>query len=80
MYYAYFIKSIAHDYFYKGHCADVDKRLKQHNSGSTVSIRPYLPFQIVYTEVFETEAEAIAREKYFKSSAGRRFLKNLLGP
>ena len=78
MWYAYVLKSVSFDYFYKGHCKDLEKRLQQHNSGMTKSIRPYLPFRIAYTENFETEAEAIVREKYFKSAAGRRFLKNKL--
>ncbi len=78
MFYAYVIKSLNHDFYYKGHCEDLDKRLKQHNSGMTESIRPYIPFSLVYTEEFNTRAEAIFREKYFKSSAGRRFLKNKL--
>ncbi len=75
MYFAYVLKSIQHDYFYKGHCNDLQKRLQQHNSGMTESIRPYIPFQIIYFEEFVTEKEAIQREKYFKTSAGRRFLK-----
>ena len=75
MYFAYVLKSIKHEYFYKGHCQDLEKRLAQHNSGMTVSIKPYIPFQLVYFEEFQTEIEAIAIEKYFKSSAGRRFLK-----
>ncbi|MBI1343256.1 MAG: GIY-YIG nuclease family protein [Terrimonas sp.] len=75
MYFAYVIKSIDHDYYYKGHCREIEKRLLQHNSGMTESIRPYIPFKIVYFETFDTEEEAIKREKYFKSSAGRRFLK-----
>ena len=78
MYYAYVLKSIEHNYFYKGHCENLNKRLLQHNSGITESIRPYIPFIIVYSEIFNTKAEAIAREKYFKSAAGRRFLKNTL--
>jgi putative endonuclease len=79
MYYAYVLKSIEHDYFYKGHCRDMALRLKQHNSGMTVSIRPYIPFQIIYYETFNTEQEAIVREKYFKSAAGRRFLNSKVG-
>jgi putative endonuclease len=46
----------------------------------TVSIRPYVPFEIVYFEEFETLSEAINREKYFKSSRGRQFLKKILHP
>jgi putative endonuclease len=42
----------------------------------TESIRPYIPFEMVYYESFDTQEEAVKREKYFKSSAGRRFLKN----
>ena len=75
MYFAYVIKSIEHDYLYKGHCQDLEKRIHQHNSGMTESIRPYIPFRLIYCEQFETEREAIEREKYFKSAAGRRFLK-----
>ncbi|MCC7402058.1 MAG: GIY-YIG nuclease family protein [Chitinophagaceae bacterium] len=78
MYFAYVLKSIHHDYYYKGHCEDLEKRLAQHNSGMTDSIRPYIPFKLVYSEQFQTREEAIAREKYFKSAAGRRFLKKML--
>ena len=44
----------------------------------TESIRPYTPFILMYSESFETEAEAIDREKYFKTAAGRRFIKKKL--
>jgi putative endonuclease len=80
VYYAYVLKSVDHDYYYKGHCQDLKKRLAEHNAGMTISNRPYLPFVIAYYESFLTEAEAIAREKYFKSAAGRRFLKKKLTP
>jgi len=79
MYFAYVIKSKVHNYFYKGHCKDLQKRLSQHNSGMTVSIRPYMPFEIVYFEEFETEKESIEREKFFKTSRGREFIRKILG-
>jgi putative endonuclease len=44
----------------------------------TESIRFYIPFAMVYFETFETREEAIMREKYFKTAAGRRFLKSKL--
>ena len=80
MFFAYVIKSRDHNYFYKGHCEDLHERLRQHNSGMTKSIKPYLPFELVYKEEFETRDEAIKREKYFKSAAGRRYLQNKLAP
>ena len=75
MFYAYVIRSIDFKYFYKGHCENLQQRLKQHNAGMTESIRKYIPFEIAYFETFSTRTEAIKREKYFKSAAGRRFLK-----
>jgi putative endonuclease len=78
MFYTYVLKSTIHNYYYKGHCQDLEKRILQHNAGMTESIRPYIPFELVYFETFITEIEAVAREKYFKSAAGRRFLKKKL--
>ena len=78
MFYAYVLKSQIKNYFYKGHCENIEKRLQQHNAGKTKSIRHAIPFKLVYFEEFETRQEAIKREKYFKSAAGRRFSKNKL--
>jgi putative endonuclease len=75
MFYAYVIKSLSHDYYYKGHCRDLYARLEQHNAGKTVSIKDKIPFEVVYFEAFDSLEEAINREKYFKTAAGRRYLK-----
>ncbi|HEX6848133.1 MAG TPA: GIY-YIG nuclease family protein [Chitinophagaceae bacterium] len=80
MFFAYVLKSLDHDFYYKGHCENLDERLIQHNSGMTESIRPYIPFILVYKEEFTTREEAIKRERYFKSAAGRRFLKKKSQP
>ncbi len=78
MFYAYVLKSINHDFHYKGHCENLEERLKQHNAGMTFSINPYIPFQIVYFEEYPTREEAIAQERYWKTAAGRRYLKNAM--
>jgi putative endonuclease len=78
MFYAYVLKSVEKDFHYKGHCNNLEVRLKQHNAGMTKSTKPFLPFVIAYYEEFLTEEEAIQREKYFKTAAGRRFLKTKL--
>jgi len=75
MFYAYVLKSIHHNYYYKGHCQNLKKRLREHNAGMTKSIKAYIPFQIAYFETFENMNEAISREKYFKSVAGRKSIK-----
>ena len=78
MYYAYVLKSKISDFYYKGHCQDIPLRLQQYNIGMTRSIRPYLPLELIYFEEFQTLDEAVLREKYFKTSAGRRYLRTKL--
>jgi len=80
MFYAYVVKSLNHDYYYKGHCQNITVRLQQHNSGMTKSLKPYLPVQLVYFETFQTAAEAVQREKYFKTAAGRKYLEKQMVP
>ncbi len=62
---------------YKGFTNNLVKRFRDHkskNGSRTTSMMNEL--KIVYTEEFENRKEARAREVYFKTSAGRRFLKN----
>ena len=75
MFYAYVLKSIAYDYYYKGHCENLNERLVEHNSRKTKSNKFYAPFILLYSEGFATREESILREKYFKTSAGRKFLR-----
>ncbi len=74
MFYAYVIQSEKDNSLYKGHCEDLELRLKQHNSGLTRSIKSKIPFKLIYSEAFVTREAAIQRERYFKSAAGRRYL------
>jgi len=77
MFYAYILKCITDGSLYKGHTDDLEKRLKQHNSGKSDYTSRKGSWKIVYYEEFITREEAIKREKYFKSAAGRRFIKKL---
>ena len=77
MYLSYVIYSKSHNRFYKGHCRNLKVRINEHNSGSTKSTKPFIPWIIYYFEEFKTENESIKREKYFKTAAGRRFLKKI---
>lgn len=77
MYFSYVIYSKSYDRFYKGHFRNLDIRINEHNSGRTKSTKSYIPWILYYFEEFETESEGIKREKYFKTAAGRRFLKKI---
>ncbi|HEV7449536.1 MAG TPA: GIY-YIG nuclease family protein [Candidatus Paceibacterota bacterium] len=65
---------------YKGVTSDLSRRLKDHSRGKTLTTSRMSELQVVYSEQFDTFTEARRREVYFKSAAGRRFLKKLLGP
>jgi len=60
---------------YVGHTSDITKRLIEHNSGKSISTRSKKPWRLVYQEEFQSRAEAMAREKYYKSQSGRIELK-----
>ena len=78
MFFVYIIKSSIDNRLYKGFTLDLQKRLKEHNLGKNRSTSPYKPWKVVYYEKVETRIEARNREKYFKSGAGREYLKNIL--
>ena len=61
--------------FYKGMPNDLKRRLTEHKSGKTITTSRMKNFTIVYTEEYEDFETARKRELYFKSAAGRRFLK-----
>ena len=77
-YYTYILRSQVDGRLYKGHASDIEKRLKEHNSGKTKSTKGYIPWEIVYYEEFETKGEAIEREKFFKTGFGREYIKSKL--
>ena len=74
MYTVYVLKD-ANGKFYKGVTNDLQRRLKEHCRGKTKTTRSMKNIKVVYTEKFNDFKEARAREVYFKTAAGRRFLK-----
>jgi putative endonuclease len=77
MYFVYVIQDQKGNY-YKGMTNDLDRRLKEHRAGYTSSTKYLTNLKIVYQEQFEDRNSARNREKYFKSAAGRKFLKKIL--
>ncbi len=63
--------------YYKGFTNNLERRYQQHLDGQGAKYTAmHKPVKIIYYEIFDTEQEAIAREKYFKSGSGREWLKN----
>ena len=73
--YTVYVLSDNDGHLYKGMTNDLERRLGEHRSGKTRSTRRMGEITVVYTELYQTMEEARVREKYFKTAAGRRFLK-----
>ena len=64
---------------YRGYTNDLEKRFQLHLSGKGAKYtRMHKPVKIAYFEEFELKGDAIKREMYFKSNAGREWLKETL--
>ena len=75
-FYVYVLESLQQSHkLYIGFTNNLEKRLKEHNQGASQSTQYYLPWKIIYCEACRDILDAKRREKYLKTSQGRRFLK-----
>lgn len=76
MFYVYIIQSIQFpEKTYIGCTQDFDKRLLNHNSGTTKHTQKYKPWKLITYTVFENKEIAYTYEAYLKSGSGRAFSK-----
>jgi len=75
MFYLYILLNKDKARTYTGVTEDINKRLAEHNSGKVKSSAPYRPYKVIYTESFETLVEARQKERFYKTTTGRRQMK-----
>ena len=63
---------------YVGCTTDLDKRLKDHNSGKVSATKRRRPFEMIYNEEFLNKVDAFNRERYLKSLWSAKFKKKIL--
>ncbi|MGZ3416047.1 MAG: GIY-YIG nuclease family protein, partial [Isosphaeraceae bacterium] len=61
VYYVYVLKSKRDGQLYIGMTSNLDRRLHQHNTGQTRSIRSRIPFELLFSESFEDRTTARTR-------------------
>ncbi|MBU0707686.1 GIY-YIG nuclease family protein [Patescibacteria group bacterium] len=66
MYYLYLLKSRKDGKLYIGYTNNLNRRLKQHNSGEVFSTKGRCPFVIIYYEAYASKKDAMKREKNLK--------------
>ena len=78
MYYVYVLQSLKDKKLYIGYTANLRRRLKEHKHGGSESTKKRLPFRLIFYEAFILEGDAKRREKYFKTTKGKRALRLML--
>lgn len=78
MHFLYILQSLKDNNFYTGITADLEKRIKEHEIGKNFSTAPRRPLKLIYYEAYLLKEDAEAREKYLKTSMGRRVIRKQL--
>ena len=77
MYKVYVLRSKVAKKSYVGFTDNLDRRLIEHNSGKGFYTSRFAPWEIIHTEEYDSLEEAKEREKFLKTTSGRRFLKKI---
>lgn len=79
MYYVYILENLNDKSWYIGSTSNLDRRVDEHLNGSggrTTRIKK--GWKLIYCEGYLDKKDALGREVFLKSGAGRRFLKKQL--
>ncbi|WP_298547615.1 GIY-YIG nuclease family protein [uncultured Aquimarina sp.] len=77
--FVYILYSDKSSRYYVGQTADIDKRLKRHNSGIVPSTKSGAPWKLVLQLKTSSRSEAMILEKKIKKRGAKRFLDNHFG-
>ena len=72
------LKKLKDGGLYTGSTGDLKKRLDEHNKGYESSTRNRGPFDLAYYEACQSKYDALRREKYLKTTYGKRYIKSRL--
>jgi len=75
-FYVYVLQSEKDKFFYTGYTKNLLKRVEEHNRGEVNSTMKRCPLKLVYWEGCLNQQDATGREKYLKTTWGKRYIKN----
>ena len=78
LYYTYILRSKIKERYYIGHTSNIGKRLQCHNEGRNRSTKAYKPWELVYSEEYNTRSEAMKRECYLKKMKCKKYINEIL--
>lgn len=78
MYYVYLLRSKENGKIYTGYTQDLKRRVKDHFSQHVHTTHRMGRLQLIYYEAFTSKLDAQEREKYLKTTKGKRTVKLML--
>ena len=78
MYFLYILQSVKNNRYYIGSTNNLERRLLEHNSGKTKSLRYLRPLKIVFQKEFIKESEAKQAEKKLKRFKNKNILERII--
>ena len=78
MFYVYVLRDNESGKFYIGRTEDLKRRIREHKVGHTHTTARYKEKNLIYFEGFISKKDALRRERYFKTSQGKKGLKLIL--
>jgi putative endonuclease len=73
-YYVYVLQSEKDNNFYIGCTSNLKERLENHKSGKVPITKNRRPLKLVYFEGCPNQQDAAKREKYLKTTWGKRYI------
>ena len=73
-FYTYILESLKDKERYVGYTSNLKRRIEEHNKGKSFSTKFRLPFRLIYFEGCLHSEDAKRRERYLKTTPGRKFL------
>ena len=74
----YILYSEADGKLYIGYTTNLEQRLTEHFNGRNQATAPRRPLRLIYCEYHASATDAHRREKYFKTTAGKKALALML--
>jgi len=78
MYYTYVLYSTIAKKFYIGYTTNLQRRFKEHVGGKSHTTYRFPDLNLIFYEYFISKQDAIRRERYFKTTKGKKALKLML--